>query len=267
MSNSAVNINLDYKGFTTLSLDDPEAIMVAGSTYNARKANLDPELEHGNPELTTDFAFTDLVARMSEEVLKSHFVVDTKPHNPSVSRPALVGTKVAKEAQANQPTTSTTTPKIKIPLDQNVANLSTGKSGGTGKAKPQSKPRVVTKVKINNYQGWHHSRHSLMFKKMFQQTSTAPILTIGEPTSPAPVLIRVVPTTVYPDASEAFVQQLFSMEGVLHMLRSKSRWNHRPHATASTCWMVTPNLTTCITMIGLLLVGLPTQAVAYSYII
>ena len=133
MSNSAVNINLDYKGFTTLSLDDPEANMVAGSANNARKANLDPGLEHGNPELTTDFAFTDLVARISKEALKSHFVVDTEPHNPSVSRPALVGTKVAKEAQANQPTTSTTTPKIKIPLDQNVANLSTGKSGGTAR--------------------------------------------------------------------------------------------------------------------------------------
>jgi hypothetical protein len=90
-------------------------------------------------------------------------------------------------------------------------------------------------------------------------------VTTSRPASPTPEPICLKPLIRISESSEVFVKQIWNMEAMLHLLNSKSKKNHRPRSSASACWIVTLNQTTCFTMIGMLLIGLPNPAAAYSY--
>ena len=55
------------------------------------------------------------------------------------------------------------------------------------------------------------------------------------------------------------------MEAMLHLLNSRSKKNQRNKGSFSTSWTLTPNMMTCYSVIGILLIGLPTLTEAYSY--
>ena len=67
------------------------------------------------------------------------------------------------------------------------------------------------------------------------------------------------------EGTKTFLRQLWSMDTVLHLLNTKDKHKEYTRTQASSCWMITPNLPTYMTILGVMLIGLPHQTMAYSY--
>ena len=61
------------------------------------------------------------------------------------------------------------------------------------------------------------------------------------------------------------MKQIWDMEAMLHLLNSRSKKNQRNKGSFATSWTLNPNMMTCYSVRGILLIGLPTLTEAYSY--
>ena len=113
--------------------------------------------------------------------------------------------------------------------------------------------------------GWNQSQKSTKFTKFVKKKSATTQTQKSKTKEVKPEPIHLRPVVKESEGARTFVRQLWNMDAMLHLLNTKSRHNKQTKNTASSCWMITPNLPTCMTIVGVMLIGLPTQTRAYSY--